>query len=328
MPRARERQPRSQPPARSVEDEARRRVGLRIGFYAHAIVFASTLLLLLVTAGFLPALIVALAWGIGLSVHAFFSVVAPAMRERWVDEEVRRLRSEVLDERTVRTHRHARSLEQLSASIAHEIRNPITAAKSLVQQMGEDPSSEANLEYARIALDELDRVESSISHLLRYAREEPVELRPMRVGEVIDSALGALAPRLEGSAVRIERDIDEVEVSGDPDKTRQVVVNLLSNALDALDGKEGEPVLSIAAGRNLAGSAGWVRVRDNGPGIPKERLEKIFDPFFTSKTNGTGLGLAISRKMVEAQGGTLEVESELGQGTEFVLELPAARAGA
>jgi signal transduction histidine kinase len=317
---------RGQREPRSVEDEARRRVGLRIGFYAHAIVFASTLLLLLVTAGFLPALIVALAWGIGLSVHAFFSVAAPAMRGRWVDEELERLRSEANDDRTTRTQRHTRSLEQLSASIAHEIRNPITAAKSLVQQMGEDPRSEANLEYARVALEELDRVESSISHLLRYARDEPVELRAMRVGDVIDSALGALAPRLDGSHVRVERDVEEVEVSGDPDKTRQVVVNLVSNALDALSSSEGEKVVSIAAGRNLAGSAGWVRIRDNGPGIAKERLERIFDPFFTSKANGTGLGLAISKKIVEAQGGTLEVESELGRGTEFVMELPAARA--
>ena len=87
-------------------------------------------------------------------------------------------------------------------------------------------------------------------------------------------------------------------------------------------------MIEVATGRNLGGSATWVRVRDNGPGIPPDRLERIFDPFYTEKASGTGLGLAISRKIVEAQGGTLEVESEVGHGTEFVLELPAARARA
>lgn len=313
----------------SVEERARRNVGARIGFLAHATVYASTLLLLLVTAGLVPTFIVALAWGIGFSAHGFFAVVAPHLRERWVEDEVRRIRAEVFEDRTARSNRHARSLESLSASIAHEIRNPITAAKSLVQQMGEDPTSAENLEYAKVALEELDRVESSISHLLRYAREEPVNLTEMRIDEVIDSALGTFASRLERSDVHIERELDSpIVVCGDPDKTRQVIINLVSNALDALEeAGGGERVIEVAAGRNLSGTATWVRVRDNGPGIPPERLERIFDPFYTSKEKGTGLGLAIAKKIAEAQGGSLEVESEVGRGTEFVLQLPAARAG-
>ncbi len=313
---------------RSVEEEARRRVGLRLGFFAHAIAWGMTLLLLLVVAGFLPALIVGLAWGIGLSIHGFFAAVAPVLRDPWVDEEVRRLRVEADQDRTKRTHRHTRSMEELSASIAHEIRNPITAAKSLVQQMGEDPRSEDNLEYARVALEELDRVEASISHLLRYAREEPVEKRPMQLDAVVASALDTLAPRLDGGAVTLERDVEPVEVEGDPDKTRQVIVNLVANALDALEGAGGEPVVSVASGKDLAGRTAWVRVKDNGPGIPEEKLARVFDPFYTSKASGTGLGLAISKKIVEAQGGTLAVESAPGRGTEFVMELPVARARA
>ena len=312
---------------RSVEREARRRVGQRIGFIAHGIVYGSTFLFLLFVAGFVPAMIVALAWGIALSIHGFFAVVAPQLREVWIEDEMRNLRGEVQRDRRVRSTSHAKNLEQLSASIAHEIRNPITAAKSLVQQMGEDPASEENLEYARVALDELDRVEASISHLLRYAREEPVQLTRVRVEDVIDSALDTLGPRLRESRVRVDTDLDgPVEVSADPDKTRQVILNLVSNAIDALENgaPNEEPVVSVAAGRNLSGTGSWVRVRDNGPGISPERVEKIFDPFFTSKEKGTGLGLAISKKIVEAQGGTLDVVSEVGQGTEFVIELPAA----
>ena len=98
--------------------------------------------------------------------------------------------------------------------------------------------------------------------------------------------------------------------------------------VQVLGGGLGEDVHTpIASGHNLAGSAAWVRVSDNGPGIPKERLERIFDPFYTSKSTGTGLGLAISKKLVEAQGGTLEVQSEPGR-TEFVMELPTPRARA
>jgi len=91
---------------------------------------------------------------------------------------------------------HARNLEELSASIAHEIRNPITAAKSLVQQLGEDPGSAENVEYANIALQELDRVEKSISHLLRYAREEEMNPRPMKLADAIESALETVRERL------------------------------------------------------------------------------------------------------------------------------------
>jgi len=312
---------------RTVEEQATRNVAARIGFGVHAMAFGAVMLLLLVTAGFLPMVIVALAWGIGLSAHGLFAVVVPVMKEDWIEDEARRLRAVATEGRAAQSQRHNRSLENLSASIAHEIRNPITAAKSLVQQMGEDPHSETNLEYARVALEELDRVESSISHLLRYAREEPVEVDRVRVEEVIDSALATLSSRMDASAVRIERAVDApVAVQADGDKTRQVLINLVSNALDELEAASAsDPVITVSAGRNLAGDGAWVRVRDNGPGIPPERLARIFDPFFTSKDDGTGLGLAISRKIAEAQGGSLEVESEMGHGTEFVLELPAHR---
>ena len=149
-------------------------------------------LILWAPAGFRATFIMALAWGIGLGFHWFGALVAPQLRRRLVEQEVEReVAAGVHRERKSLGAEHARTLEQLSASIAHEIRNPITAAKSLVQQMGEDPSSSANVDYAKVALDELDRVERSISHLLRYAREEEMDVRDVRLPDVIDSALGA-----------------------------------------------------------------------------------------------------------------------------------------
>ena len=110
---------------------------------------------------------------------------------------------------------------------------------------------------------------------------------------------------------------------GVPDKLRRVIINLLGNALDAFEEREVvSPRLQIASGENLAGTEVWIRVKDNGPGIEAERLDKIFSPFYTSKSSGTGLGLAISKKLVDAHGGSIEAHSAPGSGTEFVLTFP------
>ena len=114
----------------------------------------------------------------------------PALWARWVEEEVgRKVGATVTRERRQVEGRHARALESLSASVAHEIRNPVTAAKSLVQQIAEDPTSTTNAEYARVAAAELDRVERSVSHLLRYAREEPLTLAETDLEDVVRGAL-------------------------------------------------------------------------------------------------------------------------------------------
>jgi signal transduction histidine kinase len=166
---------------------ARRRANLKLSFVTHLISYASVCFFLLMVAGFRAAFIVALAWGIGLVMHYFAAIVAPDLRRRLIDSEVKReIATTRPAERRTLEDKHARSLEQLSASIAHEIRNPITAAKSLVQQMGEDPVSVENVEYAKVALDELDRVERSISHLLKYAKEEDYNFDLVNIATVVE----------------------------------------------------------------------------------------------------------------------------------------------
>jgi signal transduction histidine kinase len=324
--RSRERAPE---PAPSAEDRAYRaaqgRANRRASFYTHAVAYGATLFMLLVTTRNPRVLmIVATAWGIGLALHYFGAVVVPDLRQRWIDEELgRNAKPKVDAERRDHAERKVRSLEDLSASIAHEIRNPITAAKSLVQQMGEDPTSGSNVEFANVALGELDRVERSISHLLRYARDEELRIETLDVADLVDSALETFRDRIEREGVRVERDLQAAGfVRGDGEKLRRVVINLIANALDAVAGGVRAPTLWISAGENLAGSEAWVRVRDNGPGIDDETLRKIFDPFYTTKDEGTGLGLATSKKLVETHGGTLEVDSEPGVGTEFVVAFP------
>jgi two-component system sensor histidine kinase HydH len=305
--------------------EAKRRANAKLGFISHLIAYASVLVLVLGTAGLRAAFVLALAWGIGLAFHWFGAVIAPDLRERLVAREVdREVAVGVSRERQQIEGKHARSLEQLSAAVAHEIRNPVTAAKSLVQQMGEDPASGQNVGYAKVAIEELDRVERSISHLLRYAREEEIQVLDVHLHDVVESALETFRDRVDRRDVLVDLELDTPgAMRGDPEKLRRIVINLIGNALDAMDeAGTPDPTLDVALGENLAGTEVWLRVRDNGPGIDEATIQKIFSPFYTSKTDGTGLGLAISKKIVEAHGGSIEVDSEAGRGTGFLVTFP------
>ena len=304
--------------------EARRIAEAKIGLYREAVKLGIPVLLLLIFIPWVGAIVLCIG-GIKLGRRFYRVMVEPKLRERLVREEVsKRVDASVHRERQVLEGRHSRSVEDLSASIAHEIRNPITAAKSLVQQMEEDPTSQDNPEYARVALGELQRVEKSISHLLRFAREEELRMQPVQMADVLDSALETFKDRAARSGVEINRQFDcEGSMHGDPEKLRRVFINLVGNAIDALGEAEvDKPAVEVSMGENLAGSEVWVRVRDNGPGIDPEIEQRIFNPFFTAKEGGTGLGLAITKKLVDAHGGSIEVQSESGHGTEFVLTFP------
>ena len=312
--------------------EARAEANRKVGFLGHLVPYLTVVTFLAVVANLRVAGIVALAWGIGVASHFFGAILAPRMHRRIVEREVaNRVHADVSRERRTLVDAHTRHVEELAAGVAHEIRNPITAAKSLVQQMGEDPTARDNVEYAGVALAELERVERSISHLLRFAREEDIALGEVKIGEVVDAALATLAERTAGLGVTVEKDISVPRpLRGDPEKLRRVLINLIGNALDAFaEAKTNAPHLTVQAGENLAGSEVWLRVRDNGPGMDAERLGKIWSPFYTSKSTGTGLGLALSRKVVEAHGGAIEASSAPGEGTEFLITLPrASSAGA
>jgi signal transduction histidine kinase len=305
--------------------EARQRANARVGFMTHLVAYVSVCVFLLFVSGFRPAFIVALSWGIGIACHYFAALVAPDLRRRYIEREVRsEIARNVPRERRDIEERHVRSLEELSASIAHEIRNPITAAKSLVQQMGEDPGSHENVDYAKVAIEELDRVERSVAHLLRYAREEDVRMSDVRLADLVQSALETFRDRFVDQGVELTTDVaTDYALRGDAEKLRRVMINLVGNALDALEESGVEaPHIEVTAGENLAHSECWLRVRDNGPGIDPAKLGKIFSPFYTSKARGTGLGLAISKKVVDAHGGSIEASSAPGSGAEFTITIP------
>jgi signal transduction histidine kinase len=309
---------------------ARGSANRKIAFVAHGIIYALGSLLVFVAAGFFAGVIVLIAWTIALFCHGFFSVLAPSLRAQWIEQDLSRHKLGTDRDRADAESRHARSLAELSAAIAHEIRNPITAAKSLVQQIAEDPVAAENREYASIAAQELDRVERSIAHLLRFAREEPRRIVTTGLDDIVRAALTLLRDRISEHRVQVTTDLDDAEaVEVDQDQLRRVIANVVGNAIDALaDAETAGPTIDIRAGRNLARTEAWLTITDNGPGIGPEALGKVFTPFYTSKTTGTGLGLALSKKIVEEHGGSIEVKSQRGSGAEFVITLPLRAGGA
>jgi signal transduction histidine kinase len=305
--------------------EAKKAADARIGFLIHGTIYTLVIFGILVNGGFRAAFTTAIFWGIGLGSHFIGAILGPDLRKRWIEQEVSpRVATETQQQRRDLEGEQARRVQRLSASLAHEIRNPITAAKSLVQQMGEDPSAAENVNYAQVALQELERVERSIAHLLKFAREEELKLANTRLDEIATSALATLRDRMRDLGVKLETDYAGAgALVGARGQLRRVVIN------DALrDAKTPAPRLHVAVGENLAGTEAWLRVRDNGPGIPAEHLTRLFDPFFTAKDGGTGLGLALAKKIVDAHGGGIEVSPAPGSGAEFLVTLPKTRAQA
>jgi signal transduction histidine kinase len=321
--RRRRREREDEDPEKVVLRRARMRAAAVVGFYVHLAAYVGVIALLavinLLTSPLTPWFLwPAFGWGIGVSSHYMGVFGSAWVKERFFDPAVER---EVRREKVVMQTEKQASIDELSSTIAHEIRNPIAAAKSLVQQMGEDPTSVENVAYANVALDELARVERSISHLLKYAKEEDYSFAPVNLASVVDSALTAMRAKLEAAKVSVVRNyIAGPTVVADGEKLRQVFANVLDNAIDALGG--------VAEGRRIdlyienGGKRATVRVRDNGCGIPPDKVERVFNPFFTTKEKGTGLGMAISKKIVEAHEGSIDLVSEAGRGTDLLITLP------
>ena len=158
--------------------------------------------------------------------------------------------------------------------------------------------------------------------LLKYAKEEDIEFSQVNLAGVIDTSLSEMRAKLDTANVAIARNyIGGPTLVADGEKLRQVFTNILDNAIDAFPEEKEEKRIDLHIENGIPQRV-RVRVRDNGDGIPPEKIDRIFNPFFTTKETGTGLGMAISKKIVEAHEGKIDVVSEQGRGTEFVVTLP------
>ncbi len=231
--------------------------------------------------------------------------------------------------RTVAVERslaHAEKLAaigELAARIAHEIRNPITAARSLAQQLAREPATPFHPEHALI-LEELERVERQVAALLRFARREEFRFEPVDLGELARATVDHFRARLEAAGVEVELEAPTgVVAAGDREKLRQVLINLVENALDALGDAAGRRRLALAVA--TSNGTATLRVADSGPGVPPDALPHLFEPFFSLKPTGTGLGLAIAKRTVEAHGGNIAARPAGDTGLRFDIELPVQR---
>jgi signal transduction histidine kinase len=227
-------------------------------------------------------------------------------------------------EKTLVKQEHLASLGQVAATIAHEIRNPLSSIKTLAQLLLEDQAvAQRYRRDVSYMLEEIDRLNRCVQQLLNFSRPVPEVQTEVDLSGMLESIANMLARQYSPAEVRIEHSIGApLKLKRtNPELIKQIVLNLMLNAVQASP-PGGVVRLEAKAGDN---ASVCIAVSDQGSGIPVEIREKIFEPFFTTKQKGTGLGLAIVRKSVRHLGGDISVESPIqeGRGTRIVVTLPA-----
>lgn len=239
-------------------------------------------------------------------------------RTRLVQEQERRKRAERLA-----------SVGELAAGVAHEVNNPLASIKSFAQLLARDVPEGARREALEIIIGESTRIAGIVGELLSFARQQGTAGRePVSLTVVSERVLEMQRYALETAGIQVRRDFmgSLSPVMGEAGSIQQVILNLVVNAEQALSARAGERLLII---RTRESSEGVIlSVVDNGPGIPRHLLARIFDPFHTTKEAGTGLGLGISSTIVRDHGGKIWAESEEGRGAAFFVQLPRTERGA
>lgn len=217
------------------------------------------------------------------------------------------------------------AIGKMAAGVAHELRNPLSSIKGLTLLLKAKLGKQSDgKETADTLVREVERLNRSIGELLDYSRPSSLLLEPYSLTAVVEKTLLLLEPDLVSYEVEMKKDIEDElpDVLVDKDKISQVLLNILLNSLQAMEKVTKQRVLEVAL--KVEGDSILLSVQDNGCGIASENLEKIFDPYFTTKSGGTGLGLALSLKTVEEHNGRLLVSSTPGENTRVLLSLPRA----
>ena len=215
------------------------------------------------------------------------------------------------------------AIGQLSAGLAHEIRNPLGSIKGAAEILGADYSrSHKKYKISQILIKEVDRLNKVLSNFLAFARPTPLALAPCDLSREIESTIKLIESQAENAGVKISRPRQRrmPPLLLDAEKIRQVLLNLMLNAIQAMPGG-GE--MKIQAAYN--GQKALISISDSGQGIAEKDLPNIFNPFFTTKKGGSGLGLAISHTIIREHGGSIRVNSRPGQGSCFTIILPGEK---
>lgn len=237
-------------------------------------------------------------------------------------QQLRESREEI--ERLHRTQmsraEHMATLGELATGLAHEIRNPLAGIAGVIEIVGRDlPSTSPARAVVKDVRQEIGRINRTLTDLLETARPHPPQIRQSNLNTTVEHAVMLARQQVLSKPIRIElqKAPDLPEVDHDSDQIHQVLLNLLLNAVQAMDG-EGTVRVEIGSQESHA----VLVVSDTGRGIPPQHLANIFRPFYTTKGNGTGLGLSLARRIVEEHHGRIEVSSVVGSGSKFTVLLP------
>ena len=237
------------------------------------------------------------------------------------------LREKLLEKETMIEHQKG---QQALGGLAHEIRNPLTAINarlySLQRALSEESAEHHDADVIRSEIDRLDRI---VNDYLKLARPAEPRLVTLKSGELLDEVRDLLGPDLQRKEIALKVDSgQDGSFRGDPQQLKQVLINLVQNAAEAI-GHDGAITLRSRHGKvrlkDQRTQAVLIEVEDTGPGIPPDVQEKLFDPFFSTKEHGTGLGLPIAARILEKHQGTLQFETRVGRGTVFRVVLPVSR---
>ncbi|MEW8394799.1 MAG: ATP-binding protein, partial [Candidatus Thiodiazotropha sp.] len=222
------------------------------------------------------------------------------------------------------------SMGRMASMIAHDLRNPLSSVKMCMQMLSKQAESEL-AELSVIALDQIRYMENILTDMLTYARPEAVKVEWVNIEKLLDTTLLSLQRRIDESKVALEVDHRPglPALPADANKLRQLFSNLIVNAIQATENRSADDrKIEIQSNQVLteSGSTIEVSICDNGDGLPEEELERLFEPFYTTRTKGTGLGLAIVQQIVDQHHGRVQLELRDNGGVCAKVSLPTTPA--
>lgn len=251
--------------------------------------------------------------------------------EQRVEQKTRELRK--TQEAILQIEKMA-SLGKLSATVAHELNNPIagilTYSKLIQKKLGKNDLSpderKTIMNYLKVIEEESDRSGSVVKNLLLFSRKQEKDIKPHRINSIIEKSLQLIAHHLELNSIQLKRELASnlPVVHVDENQFKQALLALFVNAVEAME-KDG--VLTVRTAYEPRENSVYIYVQDNGKGIAEEDMDHIFEPFFTTKhaVKGVGLGLSVVYGIIQNHNGEIKVESELNEGTTFIIKLPVGK---
>ncbi len=229
--------------------------------------------------------------------------------------EIDQLREEILAAQAERASR----LESLSAKVAHELKNPLSAVKGLLGLVAKSPLEEKAKERMDVMQKEVSRMESILRDYLSFSRPlEELKPQPVELGVLVDDVLAVLEARAASAGVSLSRAPTTWTIIGDPRRLKEALLNLVGNAVESTP-RGGSVVVRVNSDE---AEGARIEIADTGKGISEADLSRVGTPFFTTRDGGTGLGVVLAKGVVVQHGGTLEYKSEIGRGTRAIVTLP------